>query len=225
MWSRDNDVVRDAALMTPNAYMQLVGIVQALAVGVLLQQAAVFNIIENGRVDLRSAEFWVVFLQASTAFQLIVLTWHVNVQTITVFQRVLGLADSYIPFSFIFAEYFIVTNASADKFREWALGVAVFMLIALIAYLHLFLRANQDFKENEAALRRIGNYPRVMYAFFGTGAVFAFGAYLADPLGQVAQALIAGVIGVGFLLFTYLHVRLFWLRVIRAPALKKTKWQ
>src|ERR1700687_450672 len=101
MWSKDNDVVRDAVLTTPNAYMQLVGIVQALAVGLLLQQGAFFNLLEAGRVDVRSVEFWLAFSQTTTTFQLIVLTWHVNVQTITVFQRVFGLADSYIPFSFI----------------------------------------------------------------------------------------------------------------------------
>ncbi|HYM18150.1 MAG TPA: hypothetical protein VEU06_06275 [Micropepsaceae bacterium] len=225
MWSRDNDVVRDAALMTPNAYMQLVGIVQALAVGVLVQQAAVFDLIESGRGDLLSAEFWLVFFQASVAFQLIVLAWHVNVQTITAFQRVLGLADSYIPFSFIFAEYFMVTNSIAGKFREWALAVAVFMLIALAAYLHLFLRAHRDFKENEAVLDRIGNYPAIMYAFFGGGAAFAFGVYLADPLDQAVQALSAGAIDVALLVFTYVHVHRFWLPVVRTATLKKVPWR
>jgi hypothetical protein len=169
MWSKDNDVVRDAVLTTPNAYMQLVGIVQALAVGLLLQQGAFFNLLEAGRVDVRSVEFWLAFFQTTTTFQLIVLTWHVNVQTITVFQRVFGLADSYIPFSFIFAEYFVAINSAPEKFREWALSIAVFMLAALIAYLHLFLRANKDFEESKAVLDRIGNYPLVVYVFFVLG--------------------------------------------------------
>jgi hypothetical protein len=221
MWSKDNDVVRDAVLTTPNAYMQLVGIVQALAVGLLLQQAALFNLLEAGRIDVRSVEFWLAFFQTTTAFQLIVLTWHVNVQTITVFQRVFGLADSYIPFSFIFAEYFIAINSAPEKFREWALSIAVFMVAALIAYLHLFLRANKDFEESKAVLDRIGNYPVVVYAFFVAGGTAALAAYLADPIDQVWQTIAAGAIDFALLIFTYIHVRYFWQPVARAKTLKK----
>ena len=220
MWSKDNDVVRDAVLTTPNAYMQLVGIVQALAVGLLLQQGALFNLLETGSIDVRSVEFWLAFFQTTTAFQLIVLTWHVNVQTITVFQRVFGLADSYIPFSFIFAEYFIAINCAPEKFREWTLSIAVFMAAALIAYLHLFLRANRDFEESKAVLDRIGNYALVVYAFFVVGGTAALAAYLADPIDQVWQASVAGAIDFALLVFTYIHVRLFWQPVAGAKTLK-----
>src|SRR5215471_18657249 len=221
MWSKDNDVVRDATLMAPNAYLQLVGIVQALVVGLLLQQGAVFQLIEDSRFELHSAESWLALFQALTAFQIIVLTWHVNLQTVITFQRVLGLADSYIPFSFIFAEYFIVLNSQPARFEGWALSLGVFFVGVVAAYMHLFMTANKDFEENSATLAHIGNYSVIVCVFFLLTAAVAFTGYVIDPIEIRTQALFAGVLAALMLLFTAIHVRLFWRPIIRAQRLKK----
>src|ERR1700754_3926428 len=46
MYSHENPVVKDAVLVTPAAYMQIVGMVQALAVGLLLDKGRFFQFVE-----------------------------------------------------------------------------------------------------------------------------------------------------------------------------------
>jgi hypothetical protein len=81
-----NDVLNESISTAPNAYMQVVGIVQSLAVGFLLQNAKLFHLLAANQIDLSSNEFWVALFQATAAFQLIVLTWHVNLQNVIAFK-------------------------------------------------------------------------------------------------------------------------------------------
>jgi len=221
MWSKNNDVVRDAALTTPNAYVQVVGIVQALAVVLLLQEGALFDLLNEGGADLGSAGFWVAFFQATVAFQLIVLVWHVYVQSSTAFQRILGVADSYIAFSFLLVEFFIVMNSVPAKFSAWAISVGLFMLAAIVAYLQFFTRAKRDFEESRAAFDRIGNYPLIVYAFLVVLGTVALSGYVFNVSDPVSQAMLAGAIDVSLLGFTVIHVRLFWGPIVRAERLRK----
>src|SRR5215510_956355 len=128
-----NDVVTDAVSTMPGAYMGVVGIVQSLAVGLLLQNATLFQLLAIDEAsphlilaDLCKPDFWLAFFEATAAFQLIVLTWHVNIENITAFKRVFHMLDSYIPFSFVFAEYFLIVNATPETFRQWNLFMALF---------------------------------------------------------------------------------------------------
>src|SRR4051794_38575817 len=100
-----NDVVTESVSTTSNAYMQVVGIVQSLAVGMLLQNAKFFQLLAADHIDVASNVFWLSFLQATVRFQLIVLTWHVSLQNVIAFKRAFGIWDSYVPFSTVFAEY------------------------------------------------------------------------------------------------------------------------
>src|SRR5712671_1600713 len=116
-----NDVANESISTASSAYMQVVGIVQSLAVGLLLQNAKLFQLLTADQIDLSSGEFWLAFLQATVAFQLIVLTWHMNLQNVIAFKRAFGMWDSYIPFSFVFAEYFLILNSTPEKFWQWEL--------------------------------------------------------------------------------------------------------
>lgn len=221
MWSRNNDVVRDVTLTTPNAYVQVVGIVQALALVLLLQEGALFDLLNEGGADLGSAGFWVAFFQATVAFQLIVLTWHVYVQSTTAIHRVLGIADSYIAFSFLLVEFFIVMNSAPANFSAWSVSVGLFMLAAIVAYLQYFIRAKRDFEESRTALDRIGTYPLIVYAYLAVLGAVALSGYVFNVSDPVSQAMLAGAIDLSVLGFTMIHVRLFWSPIVRAERLRK----
>jgi hypothetical protein len=70
-----NDVVTDSISAMPGAYMGVVGIVQSLAVGVLLENASLFQMLKADQVsarlllaDLERPEFWLALFQATAVF-------------------------------------------------------------------------------------------------------------------------------------------------------------
>ena len=96
---------RKVAEQTPAFYVQLVGVVQSIAAGVLILTLVSFNPSKNS-----SLELLLYGLRFAATFQLIVLVWHVHLQHVTTFQFAFGLADSYIPFLFGVVEYFLITS-------------------------------------------------------------------------------------------------------------------
>jgi hypothetical protein len=70
-----NDVVADSVSTIPSACMGVVGIVQSLAVGVLLENASLFQFLKADQTssrmllaDLERPGFWLALFQATTAF-------------------------------------------------------------------------------------------------------------------------------------------------------------
>jgi len=223
-----NDVVIDSVSTMPGAYMGVVGIVQSLAVGVLLENASFFQMLKTDQAssvlllaDLARPEFWLALFQATTAFQLIVVTWHVNIQNITAFKRVFRLLDSYIPFSFVFAEYFLIVSSTPETFWQWQLSIALFMAAVFLAYTHVFAVARKDFAGNEAIFQRIGAYTFwVRACLCAIGAIALMG--LTVDVGSVAaKAAIAGLIDVMILVFTFVNILFFWRPIVSAPILTR----
>ena len=216
-----NDVVNDAVLTAPGAYMQVVGIVQSLAVGMLLQNAKLFQLLAAGNVDFSSYAFWIALLQATAVFQLIVLTWHVSIQNVTAFRRAYGIWDSYIPFSTVFAEYFLILNSSPERFQQWELCMILFMAAAILAYTHGFAVSRREAAKNDAAFALIGRFPFWIRVYLiGIGLVAAVG-FLMDAGQPASRAIIAGIVDGGILLFSILNTRFFWAPLIKAQDLRR----
>jgi hypothetical protein len=150
-----------------------------------------------------------------------VVTWHVNIRNITAFKRVFRLLNSYIPFSFVFAEYFLIVNSTPETFWQWQLSVALFMAAVFLAYTHVFAVARKDFAGNEAIFARIGTYTFwVRACLCAIGAIALIGLTMEEP-SVVDQAAIAGFIDVMILVFTYVNIRFFWLPIVSAPSLTR----
>jgi hypothetical protein len=213
-------VAEKSALLAPSAYMQMVGIVQSLAMYFLLTEATLPSYLSGklpANTSLGTEELCLAALQTTVAFFLIVLTWHVNTQNITTFKRVFGLSDSFIPFFFVFTEFFVAVYSTPGTFEGWELSIAAFMLMAVFAYTHLFYAAKHEFfeEENKRLLSLIGRYTFWIRAYVVSSGLIVFFGWLFDVLPEIARA---SIIFVLLFIFTFLHRKFFWQRLIKGTA-------
>lgn len=231
---------------TVSAYMQVVGIVQALALGYLIATTAplVFHARPETSHDTLSASSncdcncnsvceqrellppqdsldWLLgLIQALTAFFLIVLTWHVNVQNVIAFRRILSMQDSMIPFLFAIPEYLIISSARPENFSDWTVWLAVFMALAVYAYWQFFDQTRQQlswFPENRPRFNSVRSYRYSIIAYIAFVAAMTLLAGLVDVQSKLDQLIRAILILVAIAFFAVLHRYVFWFRVIRAP--------
>lgn len=236
-------VVRRSVELTPGAYMQVVGLVQAFAVGFLLTQQpwidALVGLPTEDAVIPRTPHEWALtLLQFVATFHLIVLAWHVNAQNMMAFERRWGLLDAFIPMLFIFPEYLMIKTCDFEHFPAWCLGVAGFSGLSLLAYWHLHVHVSREFRDhNDDVLEKVRPFLKyiVPYIFF-TGLVSA-GIFICNeypgwlPIKNVVSGAIArsenfnvfaaGVVYLLIIIFTFWHVLGFWHRALEAP--KKMK--
>ena len=216
-----NDVANESISTASSAYMQVVGIVQSLAVGLLLQNAKLFQLLTADQINFSSSEFWLSFLQATVAFQLIVLTWHMNLQNVMVFKRAFGMWDSYIPFSFVFAEYFLILNSTPEKFWQWSFFVFLFTMGGLFAFTHVYIVSRKELSRNKAVFDLIGTYPFWVRIYISSMGLIALAGLLTDA-GQTASRLIlAGTIDALIFAFTFINTRFFWTPIVSAKELRR----
>jgi hypothetical protein len=134
---------------------------------------------------------------------------------------VFRLLDSYIPFSFVFAEHFLIVTSTPETLWQWLVSIALFMAAAFAAYTHVFAVARKDFAGKGAIFQRIGPYTFwVRVCVCAIGAVAILGLSL-DVSAAVAQAAFAALIDAMILVFTFVHIRFFWMPIISAPSLTR----
>jgi hypothetical protein len=216
-----NDVANESISTASSAYMQVVGIVQSLAVGLLLQNAKFFQLLTLDQINFSSSDFWLSFFQATVAFQLIVLTWHMNLQNVMAFKRAFGMWDSYIPFSFVFAEYFLILNATPEKFWQWELFVLLFTLGGLFAFTHVYFVSRKELSRNKEVFDLIGTYPFWVRVYISGIGLIALAGLLTDSREPAARLLFAGAIDVAIFAFTFINMHFFWTRIISAKELRR----
>jgi hypothetical protein len=216
-----NDVANESISIASSAYMQVVGIVQSLAVGLLLQNAKLFQLLTVDRIDLSSSEFWLAFLQATVAFQLIVLTWHINLQNVIAFKRAFGMWDSYIPFSFVFAEYFLILNSTPEKFWQWELFVFLFTIGGLFAFTHVYVVSRKELTRNKVVFDLIGTYPFWVRVYISAIGLIALAGLLTDTGQTGARLLFAGAIDASIFAFAFVNTHYFWTRIVSAQELRR----
>lgn len=214
-----NDIVDESVSTQASAYMGVVGIVQALAVGMLLEHAEFFQLLVSGKIDVASGEFLLAFFQATVVFQLIVLTWHMNLQNVIAFKRAFGMWDSYIPFSFVFAEYYLARNASPERFWQWELSVLVFMVCALFAFTHVYFVARKNLARNKAVLDQLGTYPFWVRICVFAMALLSIAGLLIDGHDMAPKLVVAGLLDVSIFAFMFINTHFFWTRLISAENL------
>lgn len=216
-----NDVVNESISTAPSAYMQVVGIVQSLAVGLLLQNANFFQLLTQDRINFASSDFWLAFLQATVAFQLIVLTWHMNLQNVMAFKRPFGMWDSYIPFSFVFAEYLLILNSTPGKFWQWSFFVFLFTMGGLFAFTHVYIVSRKELSRNKVVFDLIGTYPFWVRVYISAIGLIALTGLLTDADQTPARLLLAGAIDASIFAFTFINTHFFWARIVSAKELRR----
>jgi hypothetical protein len=216
-----NDIVDESVSTAAGAYMGVVGIVQALAVGMLLEHAEFFQLLASDRITGASGEVLLAFFQATVVFQMIVLTWHMNLQNAIAFKRAFGMWDSYIPFSFVFAEYYLARNASPERFWQWEFCVLLFMVCALFAFTHVYFVARKNLARNKAVLDRVGTYPFWVRICISAMALLSIAGLLIDTRDMTPKLVLAGLLDVSLFVFMFINTRFFWTRLVSADDLRR----
>jgi hypothetical protein len=216
-----NDVANESISTASSAYMQVVGIVQSLAVGLLLQNAKLFQLLTADQINFSSSEFWLSFLQATVAFQLIVLTWHMNLQNVMAFKRAFGMWDSYIPFSFVFVEYFLILDSTPEKFRQWGLFVFLFTMGGLFAFTHVYIVSRKELSRNKAVFDLIGTYPFWVRIYISGIGLIALAGLLTDARQTTSRLILAGTIDASIFAFTFINTHFFWTPIVSAKELRR----
>lgn len=216
-----NDVVNESISTAPSAYMQIVGIVQSLAVALLLANAKFFQFLTDDKINFISSDFWLAFFQATVAFQLIVLTWHMNLQNVMAFKRAFGMLDSYIPFSFVFAEYFLILNSTPEKFWLWSLFVFLFMMGGIFAFTHVYVVSRKEPARNKVVFDLIGAYPFWVRVYISAIGLIALAGLLTDASQTPARLVLAGAIDASIFAFTFINTRFFWTPIVSAKELRR----
>jgi len=212
------DILKEARNLTPSIYLTLLSIIQSFAFGFLFAA-----ILEHWRVlsDPFSSGGLIGWLQVLAVFQLIVLTLHVNVQHTTMFSRVCGIRDSYIPFLYAVPQYLLVKFICNEAMLcLWFYFLSWFTFLSLIAYWNMYrVTRNPNEPVNDAAFRALGKYPLRIQARLIAGIVtssllslWLLGFARKEQVWMPVAALLFanGVI----LYFTWFHRRFCWQRVI-----------
>lgn len=176
--------------LTPAAYMQVVGIVQAFALGYLLLERGGergATIANEGTHSLEAffaaplePDAQLFALQFLAVLQLIVLVWYANAQHVMAFRLRAGVLDAAIPFSFALPEFFLIRYCDPSKFPEWCNALVGLTLVGIIAYAHMFwglLRRaikNKEHPEDKLVRTRVGAlYPIFAVLVIGLAGVVA----------------------------------------------------
>lgn len=193
--------------LNPAFYMTIVSIIQSFALSFLLTAFG----------DSAAVKTVLGWLQAVAVFQIIVMTWHVNVQHATIFARVYDWADSYIPFLFAIPEYLMIVCIKNRSLHWWFFWVALFTAMALAAYMDTF-RDTQREPENAAVFARLRLYRVGILWYFASGAVLFLFMGIFTPTTVWVQSMFVVVINLLFIIFAFVHHRYCWKKVIDEPS-------
>jgi hypothetical protein len=141
-------------------YLQVVAIIQSLALGFLLtavgerltNQSSLYSISNYSSINTQ-----LVWLQIIAVFNVIVLTWALSAHGVIQFKRDMTLADSYNPFLLGVTQFFLVYFISAQTTYLWFLAMALFSINAVVLQVHVHRRRNLVLA-NKAALEKLRQF-------------------------------------------------------------------
>ena len=195
--------------LTPAFYMTIVSIIQSFALGFLLTSIGD----SAARLLHTNLIAFVGWFQAAAVFQVIVMTWHVNVQHATIFARVYDVADSYIPFLFAIPEYSMIVCIKSGNVHWWFLWMALLVAMTFWAFLDNYVDTQKE-PENAEVFAKLRLYRVGILAYLGSGAALFLLMGLFTPAGTSMQLLLAGIVNVMLVIFTFAHHFFCWRRVI-----------
>ncbi len=222
-----NEIAKNVIAAAPAIMSQLMGIVSSLALVPLFSDTGFAKHLSvlwdiGATSDIPHQAVLLAFIQFSTAFLIIVLTWHVYIQNSFVFKRLYGgFTDSLIPFLIAAAEYYVIELSRPQLYSEWEIAVLAYLVLAILSLTHLFTKAKIELTEDNAdILRKLSWYPSYirLYIFIPASVVvldqFVW-IHLPDQDWQRRTA-VASVILLTYPVFLFLHQRFFWYRLTRS---------
>ena len=158
----NKEILQITSEITPGAYMQLVGIVQSIAIGFLL-----VRYYESIKDDPWSVSGLLASLRFTACFQFFVVAWQVHIQFGTVIKRTFSLRDSYFTFGFLLPEFLVAQYSdgtyvdSYSRYRWLAAFTGLFAFTCLSYKLHFKGRNRRFIVVNRRRLKHVKEYRTV----------------------------------------------------------------
>lgn len=162
-------------------YLTLVGIIQSLALGFLLYEAAGHL---GGHRDVTQ------IIRIVTSFVIILLVWHEYVLWMISFRWVLGIWDSVIPFLLGVIQYGVIENIGDERgCSTWFFWMAGFVVVGIGSYINMFWKARREVRHekdgrNKRVFRELGTG---LYAIFAIAVAALAISLVAGGLPLFAQ--------------------------------------
>jgi len=202
-------------------YLQIVSITQSLAFGFLL------NSIQSRFSDPRfSEQIWppttieaaTSWLQVALVFQMIVLTWHVNVGNAIIFRRLVGLSDSYIPFALMIPQFCLAVFLLPAPIHYWFYSVAAFCAVTIWAYTNMYIKDGRELENKDFFMEldkfiilglRYRNFNRLYIAFGGLSFAVIGVVFHMRGTRVLLALLCVAFVNIAFIVFTVFHAALW----------------
>lgn len=195
---------------TQSLYMTVVSIIQGLALACLIPEVFKQEYTQMWREE-GIGSVLIFALQSLVVFQVIVVTWHVNVQHSTMLARTPDWADSYIPFLFAIPEYGLVTCLGYKSTASWFVCLSMYAWMCLWGIWDMY-RASDKEGENRDVLCRLGSYRKqIQWYTFANAVCYGLIAWWDSVFESVSRDVgVLVLTNVSFGAFQFLHHYRCW---------------